>query len=251
MKRIHLAVLVIVGLFTLGAIGTGIAAAEETKILPTPTAEAPITGTVFIAAGGQLWQLGGTKVECTRSGSGNFSFTSLNLGTGSLSFKGCKATKLGITAACTGVGDTTEVILTNGTVHFWLALEMVTATTTTLVGAIVILQPRFHFTCEALGIKELILVQGCGAVRVDNPNVLTTMIRLLAQQWVTGETKILEVLPENATREINCLLESAGPFREGTEERFTLSSLVGEALLEQFLQNNRSITVLFHNPEGH
>ncbi len=115
---------------------------------------------------------------------------------------------------------------------------MTRGTETTLVSAVVLLQAQYHFTCEAAGIKELVLVRGCLAGKDDSAEKLTKNVLVLFKQWTTGETKILEVLPENATKETSCLLE-ASVTSSATEERFTLAALEGEATLEKWIKDER------------
>ena len=247
MRRIQLAITTLLGLLALAAIaGTTTATAfETTKILPTPTATEPLSATITILRpGGALVALGGEKISC-RSGLGSVNFTTENLGTGAIEYKECTTIVSSLEVKCWGEADRVEsgIILVTGTVHYWLALEMLTSTTTTLVGAFVILQAPFHFKCGIEGIAtELILVRGCQASRDDSNERLTKEVVVLAKQWATGETRILEVLPENSSREIKCLPES-----ERETRGFTLSALEGEALISSWLQKGREVTVLLHN----
>jgi hypothetical protein len=249
MKRIHLAITAIMALFALTAITSiGIAtAAEVTKILPEPTAKEPILATVDVPQGGSLWSANGNRFTCT-SGGGDVNFTSYNLGTGLINYSGCTST---LSSRCTGEADSSGVLLTKGTVHYVLALEMITATTTTLVGAFAILQPPIHYTCEALGIKELVIARGCVAGRDESDEELTWHIPIVFRQWATGQTKILEILPPEAKTETDCLLELA-KFEEGKEERFELASFVGEAGLLNPIKDEKEgktklITLLLMN----
>jgi hypothetical protein len=249
MKRIHLAITAIMGLLALTAITSiGIAtAAEVTKILPEPTAKEQILATVDVPNGGILWSANGSHVTCTRGG-GDVNFTSPNLGTGLINYSGCTST---LSSRCTGEGDASGIILTKGTVHYVLALEMITATTTTLVGAFAILQPPVHFTCEFAGVKELVIARGCVAGRDESDEELTEHIPIIFRQWATGQTRILEILPPEATSRTDCLLESAN-FREGAEERFELSALVGEGGLLNPIKDEKEgttklITLLLMN----
>ncbi len=247
MRRIQLAVAAIMALFALGAITAISQAAETTKILPEPTSAEPILATIK-GNGGKLVALGGGTVTC-KTTKGDVNFINANLGSGLLTFEGCTA--VGGLATCTGEGDREGIILTTGTTHFILALEMTRGTETTLVSAFVILQKQFHFTCEAAGMRELVLVKGCSAGRDDSGERLTKNVLVLYKQWTTGETRILEVLMENTTKEIPCLGESSMS-RNATEERFTLSALEGEATIEKWVKDEeggktREIEVLLMN----
>ena len=243
MKRIHLAITAILGLLAFTAI-TSIATAELTKILPEPTATEPITATITVLGrGGKLVQSGGRFIECT-GGLGNVTFTNANLGTGGLEYTGCTTT-VGIRVKCWGEADRTEsgIILTRGTVHYVLGLEMLSTGRTTLVSTFAILQEQFHFKCGLSGVvEELILARGCYAGRDDSNERLTKDVIVLYKPWATGESRILEILLENTSNEILCLGES----EEGTHG-FTLAALEGEALISQWLKRGREIEVLLMN----
>ncbi len=162
MRSLRLAAVASIALVAFGAIATMSQAAETTKILPEPN-------TILLATikgnGGKLVALGGGTFTC-KTTKGGVNFTNANLGLGLLTFEGCTAVS-GL-ATCTGEGDRSGIVLTSGTVHFILALEMTRGTETTLVSAFVILQKQFHFTCEAAGVRELMLLRGCLAGRDDS-----------------------------------------------------------------------------------
>ena len=244
MKRIHLAITAILGLLAFTAI-TSIATAELTKILPEPTATEPITATIRLLGAGRLSQVGSRNVAECSGGLGNVTFTNANLGTGGIEYTGCQTTVSSIRVKCWGEADRTEsgIVLSTGTVHYVLGLEMLSTGRTTLVSTFAILQAQFHFKCGISGVaEELILGRGCFASRDDSNERLTKDVIVLSHPWATGESRILEILPEGATREILCL----GEAEEGTHG-FTLAALEGEALISQWLKRGREIEVLLMN----
>jgi hypothetical protein len=232
------------------SVGTSVTtAAEVTKILPEPTAKEPLLGVgVFASIPGRIVLTSGKTLECSKAKSEG-EFTTSNLGTGHTTLEGCTA-EAGL-ARCTGEGDGGGTLLDSGTIHYVLALEMISSTTTTLVAAAVTLLHPFHLTCEALGIKELVVARGCLAARDESKEILTNHISLIARQWTTGETKILEILPPEARSETDCLFEVA-IFREGAEQRFELGAVEGEGAIERIVKDEEGgrtklITVLLMN----
>jgi hypothetical protein len=248
MKRTRFAIAAIMALLAITATAlTAIASgAEPTVLLPTPTAASPVTATAT-SGEGQLVQLGGATVICKKD-KGSVRFTTSNLGTGTVLFESCTTAP---SLICTGVGDATGTIEQFGSVHYLLALEMLTASTTTLVAAFAFLVKQFHFICKTTGIEVLVLVKGCVAAKADgvpdtSPGTLLKVLTILFAQFVTGETKILSILMENTTgEETKCLLESV--ISTGTSEAFTLSALVGDAVLEKWTQGGEEIDMLFMN----
>ena len=168
MKRIRLLGLALMVVFALGALAAATAsAAEPTKILPEPTAAKPVT---YTAKSGEtrLLTVGGTEIKCKKDTSDG-SFTTPNFGDFDVLFTECKG-PLGST--CTSTGAPKGLIEIKGEVHYLLALEMINATETKLVAALVFLIEEVHFTCEAAGVKTLAIVEGCIAARAE-PLILT------------------------------------------------------------------------------
>ncbi len=207
MKRIRLLGVVLMAVFVLGAIAaTTASAAEVTKILPEPTKEKPLK-VKSKSGSGTLLTVGGSEAKCEKA-KGTSEFTTPNLGTFHTEFEGCKIkAPIVKTAPCTGVGDKKEVILLLGTVHYVLALLMTKGTETTLVAALAFLFEELHFTCEALGQKELILVKGCAAANAEPTEKLTNKTKDTFKEFTTGESSILEILLEEAKKETPCLTE--------------------------------------------
>jgi hypothetical protein len=246
MKRTTLITTAIMAVLALTAL-TAIAAAEETKILPEPTTALPVTG---IGAGteGKLEQVNGASISCKKA-TGTGRFTTPNEGAGTVLFEECKGP---LTTVCTGVGDAAGTISQSGPALYLLALEMLTATTTTLIPASVAKPAQFHFTCTKTGIEELVLARGCIAARVLGIPALPTATTLLSvvtiqfSQFSTGETKILSILLPGATSETKCLLETSISSSK-TAEEFTLAAATGLGSLSGFKQNGVAITALLMN----
>jgi len=242
MKRLERFGVALVAVFTLGVFAaTSASAAEPTKILPEPTVANPLTS-VDKSGAGTLLTIGGSEVKCTKDTS-TASFTTPNLGTFHVLFDGCKA-KVPIigTAPCTGaVGDVKEQILLLGTVHYVLAL-LTEGTKTKLVAALAFLFEEFHFTCEALGQKQLILVKGCAAALAEPVEKLTKITKDVFKEIKSGDSNILEILMEEATKEIRC--DTLTSVNGGA---FELSAQTGAAENEKFEQGKKAVEVLLMN----
>jgi hypothetical protein len=236
MKRFKLIGIAILAIFALTAIAANIANAEETKILPEPTALLPVTNKAT-GGPGKLLTLGGKEIKC-ESSSGEGSATSFNLGTFHTLFTKCTG-PLGST--CTGASNPSGLIALLGTVHFWLALLVKSGT---LVAALVFLIAPFHFTCEAFGVKQLILVLGCAAAHAEPTNVLTNLTKDVFIENGTGMPDIRSVLPSGATSEIPCItltqINEEGAFEESAQS--------GTITNSKFEQNEKLISVLLMNP---
>lgn len=113
MKHFRIMAMALFAIFAIAAVGAATASAENPEILPNPTSKAPLT---FTGTGskGKLETVGGLTIICSGVSSSG-SFTSANLGTGTITFTGCKESKTG--AACNTSGDAKEVILTPGDIH--------------------------------------------------------------------------------------------------------------------------------------
>lgn len=245
MKRIRLLGFALMAVFALGVIAAASAsAAEPTKVLPEPTAKEPLT---FTAKGGKgtLLTVGGNEVKCEQA-KGSGEFASPNLGKGTVLFEKCKA-KVPIigTAPCTGEGDNKETILFKGGVHYWLALL-----SGKLVAALVFLFLEsegnlVHFTCEALGQKQLVIVRGCAAALAEGEKELEKLSKVTKDKFIeekSGVSDIKEVLPQETTKEITCKTETSvngGAFEESAE--------AGTAENEKFEKGKAAVEVLLMN----
>jgi hypothetical protein len=218
-------------------------AAEPTKILPEPTTAKPISGSGKGGAG-KIQQVKGTEIKCSGTKGGGTS-TTPNSGTGSVLFESCTSAS---ETVCTGVGDKTGTIAQEGTAEYLLALEMLTNTTSTLVPALVALVKQFHFTCvnSELGIKLLALARGCIAGRADGGEALQKSVTVLFEAFTKGESKILSILPVEATAETKCSLESSIT-EEVAGEKFESAAVIGSSSSENFTQGGSAITVLLMN----
>ncbi len=233
MKHFKLLGVALMAVFVLTAIAaTTASAAEVTKILPELKSI-----TVKSKSGvGTLLTVGGSEVICQKD-KGTGEFTTPNLGTFQVEFGECKAkAPIVKTAPCTGEGDKKEVILLSGTVHYVLALLMTKGTETTLVAALAFLFKELHFTCEALGVKELIQVKGCAAANAEPTEKLTNKTKDTFKEFSTGESSILEILLEEAKKETPCLTET-----NVGGKGFELSAETGT------VENETSVEVLLMN----
>lgn len=216
---------------------------EPTKILPLPSKASPLT---FTSKGGEgvLLTVGKNEVKCEKA-TDKGEFTSANLGTVQVTFEKCKA-KVPIigSAPCTGEGDSKEQILFKGVGHYWLALL-----SGKLVAALVILFNKsegtiVHFTCEALGQKQLIIVEGCAASLAEPVEKLTKITKDVFKEEKSGVADIREVLPQETATEIKCISLTSvngGAFEE--------SAQTGTAENEGFKQGGAAVEVLLMNKE--
>jgi hypothetical protein len=216
------------------------ATAEPTKILPEPTTAKPITGSGSSGAG-TIETVKGTSLKCAKTKAGG-SFTTSNSGSGSVLFENCTSSQ---ETVCTGVGDATGSVEVAGSVHYLLALEMLTSTTSTLIPAFAVTIPQFHLSCSnvELGLELLVLKRGCIAGKPDGGEVLQAAVTLLFERFTKGEPKILSILMPEATQETKCLLE-VSITEEKTGEKFELAVLVGSGTFSSFTQAGTEITVL-------
>ncbi len=234
MQRIKLLGVAFMAVIALSAITAAMAQAENTKMLPEPTEAAPVTFTGSSGAG-TLETTGKETIKCTKDSSTGSAY-SANLGTFVVSFEKCTA-KSGL-ATCTGLNVSTKgTIETKGTFHYWLALRG-----STLVDAIVFLPTETHFECEALSIKELILVKGCVAGEMTSGESLTSVVTIKLAQSSAGINEITKVLPQESTEEIECKLTS-----KIAEKAAEQSSLVTLESILGFKQSGGSVTVLMMN----
>src|ERR1700734_3641218 len=108
MKRLIIAALM--AAFALTAFAATASAAEKTLILAEPTAAKPLSFTAKSSTEGVLEQVNGKQVKCPKS-KGAGSFTTPNLGTGSVLFEGCTGPQETI---CTGEGKPAGTIEQKG-----------------------------------------------------------------------------------------------------------------------------------------
>jgi hypothetical protein len=246
MKRvITLFGVAVMAVFAFTAISAAIASAEATKIIPAPTSEAPLTDTGEQPATGHLLSIGGNEITC-KKGKGNETFTSANEGTGAVEFEKCTSA---LSTKCTSSGAAAETIVTKGKVEFWLALLMITASTSTLVGALVFLTETIPIVCEnaTKTLKIEIEVQNKSCIAADvlptSMNALVSSVHEEFTEFASGETQILSVLPANGSSEIACLptIKTNG----GTAELFAISALF---LLSTFKKSGAALTIELMNP---
>jgi hypothetical protein len=253
MRRIvTLLSLAVIALFAFGAVAVSAASAEVTKILPEPTAAAPLTAKVTQSVAGDFLTVGGLEVKCTK-GSGSSTWTTANLGTGLVLSTECTGP---LSTTCTGEGDPAGLISAEGEVHFWLALLMTGTAekeTTELIGAIVTLlkvgaTPKpVKFTCvnAKKTIEDRIEVTGCAAAQIlpASLNALIKEAKGESAEWKSGETQILQVLPQGTTSEINCLptISTNGGAGE-------LAAATGKATAGTFEKGGKEITIELMNP---
>jgi hypothetical protein len=237
----------VMGVFTFSAITVAAASASEpTKILPEPTTAAPLTATAIQEAEGHLLTVGGLEVKC-KKGSGSETWTSANLGTGNVLYTECKGP---LKTVCTGEGDPEGLVSAKGEVHFWLALNMVGSEKepkSELVGALVFLleSAGIKLTCKSSTLEDKIVVKGCVAALVlpMSLNALISKAHEEFTEWLSGETSILSVLPQETTKEIPCLPTIS--VNGGAAE---LTAYSGLWFVEKYEKGGSAITIELMNP---
>ena len=243
--------LAVMAAFALSAVAVSAASAEATKILPEPTKSEPLTTKATQSAPGDLLTVGGLEVKCVK-GSGSESWTTANLGTGNVLFTECTGP---LSTTCTTTGDTAGLISAEGEVHFWLGLLMTGTAekeTTELIAALVFLLKEgavakpVKFTCvnSKKTIEDKIEVTGCVAAQVL-PASLNALIKEAKEEfaeWKSGETKVLQVLPQEATSEINCL-----PTTSTNGGALELSAITGLFTAGSYEKGGKAITIELMN----
>jgi hypothetical protein len=246
MKRvITLFGVAVMAVFAFTAISAAIASAEATKILVEPTAAAPLTDTGIQSVAGHLLSIGGNEITC-KKGSGVEEFTGANEGSGHVTFEECTSA---LSTKCNSSGETGGKIKTEGEIKFWLALLMITASTSTLVGALVFLTKTIPIVCEnatkTIKIEIEVQSKSCIAAVVLNTsmNGVVSSVHEEFTEFASGETQILSVLPAGASSEIACLptIKTNG----GTAELFAISALF---LIETFKKSGAALTIELMNP---
>ena len=238
MRHIKLLGTALLMVLSLSAIMTAAASAveEPTKILAEPTETEPLTFT-SVSGEGRLLTLGKKEVKCKKD-KGSGEFTLPNLGTYKVLFENCTGES---GSTCTGVSQETGTIKQEGTVHYVLALL-----SGKLIAALVGLPKEFHFTCEALGgfVKILVVVLGCIAALAEPVEKLTKTTKDVFQFNAanSGDPDISEILMEEATSEIPCVLLSS--INGG---KFESSGLEGTATNEGFKKGGKAVEVLLMN----
>lgn len=191
--------------FAFTAVSATIASAELTKILPEPTAGAPLTNGVIQSAEGHFLSINGFEVKC-KKGSGSETWTSANNGTGEMIYRECTSA---LSTTCTGKSQSSGEIQAGGELHFWLALQMEASGSKLIAALVFLIKPAVIFTCEnkTKTIKNEVVWQenGCIAAKDLNVNSLVSSDQEEFAEWSSGETSILSVLPAEATNEIKCL----------------------------------------------
>jgi hypothetical protein len=213
-------------------------AAEETKILPEPTAAAPLSVTTTQAAEGHLLTVGGFEVKCKAS-SGSEAFTTANNGKAEVILTGCTGP---LSTTCSS-GTTAGLIKAAGSVFFWLALFMTGELTTELVSALVFHLEEVKFTCvnaKKTVEDNVVVFPGCIAAEVLARS-LNKLIETATQEFAefkSGQTVILEVLPAGATKEELCLPTVS--VNGGAAELAALRAVV---VAEKFKKGGLGITI--------
>ena len=245
MKRIiRLFLMAVMAACAFTALSVATASAEETKILPVPTAGEPLTTTANQEAPGDLLTTGGFETKCT-SGAGSEEFTSANNAPkGKVTFKGCTGP---LSTTCSS-GATAGEIVAEGEANFWLALLMLKPSGSELIAALVFFNNEVKFTCvnKTKTVEDKVqVVAGCEAAQVlpESLNKLISKAHEEFSEFSSGESAILSVLEPGATSEKPCLPKTI--VNGGAEE---LSALTGLVFIEKYTKNKKEITIELMNP---
>jgi hypothetical protein len=216
---------------------TSALAAEVTKILPEPTAAKPLT---YAATSGEIRMLSvkGVEIKCKKATSDG-AFTTSNFGNFDILFAECKGP---MATTCTSMFAAKGSIAAEGKVDYLLALEMLKGTETALVAALVFVFEAFTATCENKLISTFFTAKGCIAARAEPTNVLTKATTDVFDEYSSGETKILEVLPVEGTVENTCLPEIAVALNA-----YELFAMTGTITNEKFTRETKEIEIELMN----
>jgi hypothetical protein len=211
MRHLRVLGLALLALFAVGAVASASASAALPQVLVGGVASAAtFKGTSEPVP--KLETLKGTFVECEKSASTTEIGANGESGTFHVTFSGkCHAVRSGVSAECTGLGDTTKgTILALGTVKFVydkLGTELGVAAHLTL-------EP-VHFECEAFGVKELVKVSGDLLCLITPINTLTAKSAILCKQTKGDSTELKYWETSEGTEKITSLLTATA---EGTAE---------------------------------
>jgi hypothetical protein len=208
------------------------------EILPTPTAENPLTFTGKAGKGGTLSTLTNllsAPVECEKNKSSG-SFTTATLGTIKIEFEGCKQ----LTQTCTGLKDEAGKITFKGEVHFTDGLL-----TAKQVAAFAVLTTEVtHFTCGLILVE--VLAGGCqaGLVLENSLNKLVekVFVAFLLKEKIAGDTDIPFI---NLPTESACELK----VRVSEGEKEDMGAIKQEGTAEEELETFKqkvAVTTLLH-----
>ena len=240
MKCSRLLGLAIMVIFALSVVASATASAEEPtnqpSFLPEGTATNPVKFTAT-SGKGKLEMVGNTKAfECEKDTSTG-EVTSLKLGKFDILFEKCTAKEGIITATCTGLNDKegSGSILVLGTFHLRYLLP-----SSELRAAIILLIEHVHYTCEAFGVKKLLLVLGCVGGEITPTNMLTKTLEALFKQS-KGINTITEVDKENSSTEMEkCILMT----KEGSEVKEVQSGEETHEVITGFEQGGKAVEAL-------
>ena len=226
MQRFKIVGLALMAVFALGAVVSATASALPTLLEKNKKPVSVIEKFTGESGKTNLVKLNGKEVECATSTSeGQFEKESV-LGPFHITFSNCTAKEGIITAKCTGAGDKTAgVILVLGEAH--LVYDVLTPT---LGAAVLFLIPQFHFTCEAFGVKKLILVKGEVLCLIKPINTLAKHFEIKCEQS-KGDPLETKYWNEAGTEvnTLNGLLASESA--STTEEKFEMSGEEGSGLI--------------------
>jgi hypothetical protein len=234
MRHLKLLGMMLTAIFALSILTAASATASEpTKALPEASATSPIKSTASDATETFLEQANGNKVHCAK-GAGSGEATSATLGSFTYLFTECKGP---LTTSCTTTGDPTGLIGIAGTVHYWLALLG-----KSLVAALVFLLNTITFVCKSSTVSFTTEVKpGCQAALATPLEKLVSTTEDVFKE-ASGHADITLVLPEEASKDIGCELES-----KIDTAAFEPAAQSGTFVNTGFKQNGAAIQILLMN----
>jgi hypothetical protein len=183
MKRVRLLGIAILAIFAVGAVAAATASATEAGLLYLESSKTAFsfTGT---GGAGEL-KLGENSVKCEKlEATGASTETKhVTLGTGSITFKGCKLEKEKVKTACNTEGDVKETVLVPIDFHLFNALE---GTKLQAGLAVLILNPNLKIKCAA-GVT-IVEVRGWTFGLVLTTNLTSDVEKVEAHFFAAGET---------------------------------------------------------------
>jgi hypothetical protein len=232
MQRIKLLGLAVLAVFAFSAVASAVASAEIMPPLMLPGA-----GTTFTIKGlGEpiLVRENGEKIKCKKS-TGSGEATSDSLGNFKILFEECKSEPLSTT--CTGLGNTTGTILTEGEYHFrWLLAEKTKP-------HLVLLPKHVHFSCSLL----LFLVLGCVASKdLEKDNGTALLENELVELFLV---KLTQAGAVNSPSEVDTAngegMEACGlKVKKGSEEKEEKGGEEASGVIEEFMSGGKKVSIL-------
>src|ERR1035441_3939923 len=189
MQRLKVLVLALLGVMVLSAVAVATASAA-----PSALNKAKVQAAVKFTGKGSVAVLGiltaPFAVECTSQTNEGEIEAGKPLGPVHVTFKGCIVK--GTTGACTGLGDSANVILALFTSHI---VEILTEAKVLGAAVLFLITTPIHFACVVAGLSKLILVKGELLCPITPVGVLAAEATVKCEQGAElGDAKLVKYI---------------------------------------------------------